>query len=292
MKFFVQQLVNGLSIGAQYSLWAVGYGLVYQVLGLMHFAHGDTLMFSAFVAYTLVAIGVPLWLVVILSMLVAALIAVIIEQTIYRPLISRGQTFLAFIGALAASLILRNIVTLVWGNGTKVFPNLINVGSVTVLGIRVSVLSLANLAIAIATVTTFQAFLNRTRHGQAILAVAQDRQMASVVGIADRKMVALVYALSGAIGMVGVILYVASFKALTISVGFRITLVAFVAAILGGIGRVKGAVIGGLLLGVAEAMIVGYISTVFLDAIVFALLMVFLIVRPYGIMGRKETVKL
>lgn len=292
MKFFVQQLINGLGIGAQYSLWAVGYGLVYQVLGLMHFAHGDTLMFAAFVALTLLLAGTPLWVAALASMAIAALVAVVIEQTIYRPLVLRGQTFLSFIGALAAGLMLRNVVSYFWGHNTRVFPTLIEPRTFEIFGIRVSNLAVMNLTVAVIVVVLFQVFLDRTRFGQGILAVSQDRRMARIVGIPERKTTAAVYALSGAIGMIGVLLYVANFKVLTIGVGFRITLVAFVAAILGGIGTVRGAVVGGLLLGISEAMIVGYVSTVLRDAIVFSLLAMFLIVRPHGLMGRREVVKL
>lgn len=292
ISFFIQQLVNGLGIGGQYALWAVGYGLVYQVLGLMHFAHGDTIIFASFVAFSLLLAGVPLPLVAIISMSVAAAIATGIQRIIYRPLLLRGQTFLAFIGALAAGLLLRNGVSLIWGNYTVVFPDMIKPSILEIAGIRLSTLPLVNLLIALIVVILFQLFLDRTRYGQAIVAVAQDRQMAGAVGVPESRMVAVVYGLSGAIGVIGALLYVSSFKALTISVGFRITLVAFIASILGGIGTVRGAVIGGLMLGVAESMIVAYVSTLYRDAIIFGLLAAFLVIRPHGLMGRRQEVKL
>jgi branched-chain amino acid transport system permease protein len=284
--------VNGVGIGSQYALFAVGYGIVYQVLGLMHFAHGDTLMFASFVAITLLETGLPLLAVALIVMALAGGVAVLIERGVYRPLIRRNQLFLAFIGAIGAGLLLRNLVSLIWGNQTRVAEEMITPVIYEVAGIRLSNGSLISIGVAVVTVAAFQLFLDRTRHGQAILAVAQDRDMAAVVGIPERRLVSLVYALSGAIGMVGALMSMSSFRTVTIGSGFRTTLVAFVAAILGGIGTVRGAVFGGLALGVLESMIVAYVSTTLRDAIVFTVVAVFLVLRPHGMMGRKETVKL
>jgi branched-chain amino acid transport system permease protein len=291
VRFFVQQLVNGISIGSQYALFAVGYGIVYQVLGLMHFAHGDTLMFASFVAITLLELGAPLVVVTVATMAVAAAVAVLIERGIYRPLLRRRHVFLAFIGAIGAGLLLRNIVSLIWGNETMVAPEMIAPYVFQIGGIRLANGALISIGVAVVTVVAFQLFLDRTRHGQAILAVAQDRDIAAVVGIPERRLVSLVYALSGAIGMIGALMSLSSFRTVTIGSGFRTTLVAFVAAILGGIGTVRGAVAGGLALGILEAMIVAYVSTTLRDAIVFTIVGAFLILRPHGLMGRKETVR-
>ncbi|MDF5758300.1 branched-chain amino acid ABC transporter permease [Spongiactinospora sp. TRM90649] len=293
MTYFLQQFVNGLSIGAQYSLWCVGYGLVYQVLGLMHFAHGDTLIFSAFFAATLMVLGVPFWLVVVAAMALAAVLAICIERAIYRPLMSRNQLFMAFIAAMAAGFILRNLVQRFWGVQPRVFPEgLLPSGSIMIGEIRIGHLALMNLAVAIVIVVAFQLFLNRSRHGQAILAVSQDRSTAELMGIKVNRIVALVYGLSGAIGMVGVFMYITSFRTITIGLGFLITLKAFIAAIIGGIGSIRGAVLGGMVLGVLEAMVSAYLSTTLLEAIVVVCLVAFLIVRPNGIVGIKESVKL
>lgn len=293
MRLFIQQFVNGLGVGAQYALWTVGYGLVYQVLGLMHFAHGDTLVFAAFVAFSLVTAGVPFLLAGLIAMAVGAALAVAIERTVYRPLLKRGEVFLAFVGALAAAFILRNIIQMIWGNKTRVFAQDSLPRSTWVLfDIRVSSLSILNFACAMLVVVAFQAYLKHTKNGQAIIAVAQDRETAAMMGIPVNRIIALVYALSGAIGVIGVMLYVANYSTLTIGLGFSITLKAFIAAIIGGIGSVRGAVLGGLLLGVLEAMIGTYISTMMLDAILFTALGLFLVFRPSGLIGRREVVKL
>lgn len=293
MNLLIQQLINGVSIGSQYALWTVGYGLVYQVLGLMHFAHGDTLIFAAFVFTTLVIAGVPLWIAALIAMVVAAAIAVLIERGIYRPLMSRKQIFMAFIAAMAAGFILRNIARLTWGVtpvtiGEGLFPS----ETYMLAGFRITTNAILNIAIALIVVITFQLFLNRSRHGQAIIAVSQDRETAELMGINVNRIVALVYALSGIIGMLGLILYITNFRTITIDLGFTITLKAFIAAIIGGIGSIRGAFIGGMALGILESLVGAYISTTLLDAIVIAVLIVFLIFRPNGFVGVKKAVKL
>ncbi|MEU8251453.1 branched-chain amino acid ABC transporter permease [Nonomuraea sp. NPDC048916] len=293
MTYFLQQLVNGLSIGAQYSLWCVGYGLVYQVLGLMHFAHGDTLIFAAFFAAGLLAMGVPFWLVVIVAMALAAVLAIGVERGVYRPLMSRKQLFMAFIAAMAAGFILRNLVQLIWGVQPRTFPEgLLPSGSIDLGDVRIGHLAIMNFVVAVAIVVGFQLFLSRSRHGQAIVAVSQDRSTAELMGIKVNQIVALVYGLSGAIGMVGVFMYITNFRTITIGLGFVITLKAFIAAIIGGIGKIRGAILGGMVLGVLEAMVSAYLSTTLLEAIVVLCLVAFLIVRPNGIVGIRESVKL
>lgn len=293
MNLFIQQLINGLSVGSQYALWTVGYGMVYQVLGLMHFAHGDTLIFAAFVFVTLVVAGVPLWGAAIAAMIIAAIIAVLIERGIYRPLMQRKQIFMAFIAAMAAGFILRNIARLIWGVspvsiGEGLFPS----ETFSVLGFRITTNMILNVVIAAVVIIGFQIFLAKSRHGHAISAVSQDRDTAELMGINVNRIVALVYALSAVIGMIGLILYVTNFRTITIDLGFTITLKAFIAAIIGGIGSIKGAFIGGMSLGILESLVGAFISTTLLDAIVITVLVIFLLVRPNGFVGIKKAIKL
>lgn len=293
MTYFLQQLVNGLSSGAQYALWCVGYGLVYQVLGLMHFAHGDTLVFSAFFASTLLLIGVPFLLAALLGTALAVIIAIGIERLVYRPLISRNQVFMAFVAAIAAGFLLRNIVQLFWGVRPRIYPEgLLPSWSADIAGIQINAVAVLNLVVAVAVVGVFQFFLVKSRHGQAIVAVSQDRGTAELMGIRVGRIVALVYGLSAAIGMVGLFMYLASFRTLTISLGFAITLKAFIAAIIGGIGSIRAAVLGGLTLGVVEAMVSSYLSSLLLEAFVVLFLILFILVRPNGLIGIKDTLKL
>jgi branched-chain amino acid transport system permease protein len=293
MHEFMQQLVNGVARGSEYALWTVGYGLVYQVLGLMHFAHGDTLLVCLYIAFTfVVTLAAPLYIALPAVIVIGAIIAMTIERAVYRPLVVRGDTISAFIAALGAAYIIRNFVTLEWGRDVHVLPDLLPSRFITVQGIVIDTTPMLVLATAVLVVGIFGVFLRRTRSGQAILLIAQDRSTAALMGIPVARMVTLVYALSGAIGVIGALLFFATNRTLDPTLGLFITLKAFVAAIIGGIGRIEGAILGGLLLGILEVLVIGYVSDTFSDAIVFGILAFVLIVRPNGLLGRRELVKL
>jgi branched-chain amino acid transport system permease protein len=292
MQLFAQQLVNGLAVGSQYALWAVGYGLVFQVLGLMHFAHGDTLLLCLYITFALVVSAMlPFYVAALVVLLLAAFLAMVVYQGVYRPLIARNDAASAFIAALGAAFILRNIAILLFGRQSRVFPPLLPQLSVTVGGIFVILTPFVMLALALGVVAVFGVFLKRNRYGQAIGYLAQDREAAALVGVPVRLMVTLVYALSGVIGMVGALLFISTYGVLDSTTGFFITLKAFVAAMIGGIGRIEGAILGGLLLGVLEGLIVAYISTLYVDALVFAILGIILLVKPSGFLGRTNILR-
>jgi branched-chain amino acid transport system permease protein len=293
MTLFLQQVLNGLSRGSEYALWTVGYGLVYQVLGLMHFAHGDTLLVCLYIAFTfVVTLAMPFWAAALISIAAGAALAMIVERSVYRPLVIRNDNVSAFIAALGAAYILRNISTLIWGRDAKVFPEVFPQAFINVGGIVFSTTPPVVLGITLAVVTIFVLFLRKTRTGQAIVLIAQDRSIAPLMGIPVSRLVTLVYALSGMIGVIGALLFVATNGSLDPTIGFFMTLKAFVAAIVGGIGRIEGAILGGLLLGILEALIIGYVSSAYVDAIVFSILGAILIIRPSGLLGRQDVVKL
>ncbi len=158
--------------------------------------------------------------------------------------------------------------------------------------IRIGWIAVINFVVALVVVVAFQAYLRYSKTGQAITAVAQDRSTAELMGIPVNRIVAIVYGMSGAVGMLGLFMYLANFRTITIALGFAITLKAFIAAIIGGIGSIRGAMLGGLTLGVLESLVAGYVSTLLMDGIVILVLVAFLLVRPYGIVGTRETVKL
>jgi branched-chain amino acid transport system permease protein len=288
MDTLLQQLVNGLGIGSRIALWAIGYGLVYQVIGLFHFAHGDTIVFSAFVCYGLMTIGVPPAIAAIAAIVVGALLAVAIERAVYRPLIVRGQMFLGLVGALAVAMVLRNVATLVWGFDTKIIDlALVPQFTLKLAGTRIPGTTIINFVCALVVVAAAEYYLRKTRQGQAIEAVAADRYTAALMGIPIGRTIGFVYAVSSAVGVIGLLLFLSETRTLTVSLGFAITVKAFIASLLGGIGSIRGALLGGLLLGFAEAMIGGYVSSLWMDAILFSLLAILLVVRPRGLLGRR-----
>lgn len=292
MRLLVQQILNGAGAGSQYALWAVGYGLVYQVLGLMHFAHGDVLGLALFIFFTLLMThSWPLAVAVLAVLVIGALLSSAVWYTTYKPLVVRGQSAGAFTAALGAALVIRNAIEQIWGPGTKAFTEIIPSSVFDVGGVKVSLVPLASLAIALVVVGLFDAFLLRTRYGQGVTALAQDRGAAALMGINVGRTTAMVYALSGLIGVVGGVLFVANYRAVAIGVGFVITLKAFIAAIIGGMNSLKGAVIGGVLLGVTESLLAAYVTTTYRDALVFTLLVVMLVLRPNGLFGRAPSLK-
>lgn len=286
MELLLQQIINGLGSGSQYALWGAAYGIVYAVLGLMHFAYGDTLIVGGLTSFTLVMAGLPFPIAVLIAMLIAAPIAVAIEKLCYTPLMKRNHAMLAFVAALAVAGILRNIATLIWGTDTKVFPALVQTRMIQLGDLNINVLPLATLAISIVLVLLFQRFLDRTRTGRSIQAVAQDREIAPAMGINVGFITAAVYALSAVIGVLGLALYVANTRVLDVGLGFTITLKSFLVVIIGGMGSIRGAVAAGLMIGVVESLVSSYVSSRLVDAIVFSLLVGLLLLRPQGLFGR------
>jgi branched-chain amino acid transport system permease protein len=293
MALLAQQMVNGLGIGSVYALWAVGYGIVYQILRTMHFAYGDSVGLVVFVAFGLMVTGsVSPVVALLLALAAAAVLGAVVERVAYRPLVRRGELWRAFMSALGAALILRNVIQLGWGTTPRNFPTLLSERVWRIGGIVVTSTPLISLGIAALVVGGFVVFLRWTKHGQAVLCVAEDRTTAQLMGINVGATVSLVYALSGVFGAVGMILYVSNVSTFSLTTGFFVTLKAFTGAIIGGIGRIEGAVLGGLLLGVFEALVVGYISSLYRDAIVFGLLAVVLLMFPDGLLGKRSVVRL
>ena len=282
----LQQVVNGLGTGSQYALWGAAYGLVYAVLGLMHFAFGDTLIIGALTSFTLVMAGVPFPIAVLIAMCIAAPIAVAIEKLCYTPLIKRHHMMMAFVAALAVAGILRNIATLVWGTDTKVFPSLIPKGLLPNRIHRHQRASAGEPRHLDHPRPDLPAFHGPHAHGQVDPGRRSDRAIAPAMGINVGFITAAVYALSAVIGVLGLALYVANTRVLDVGLGFTITLKAFLVVIIGGMGSIRGAVVAGLLIGVIESLVSSYLSSRMVDAIVFTLLVALLLLRPQGLFGR------
>lgn len=290
---FTQQVINGIQRGSEYALWAVGFGLVFQVMGVLHFAFGEALLLGLYLLFTLVVTAsLPVAIALPIVLVFAALLGVVVERVVYRPLVVRGQLLAGFVAALGAASILQNVIVVSWGRSPLVLPRIFPESTLHLGELTVSTTPFVVLGVALLVVIAFGAFRRRTRIGQAIGWVAEDRETAQLMGVNVARVYAYVYALSGVIGIVGAILFVNSFRTISITLGFVILLKGFIAAIIGGIGRLEGALLGGLLLGVIETLTIAYVSGVYVDVIAWSLLGVLLLVRPTGIMGRKDTLKL
>ena len=292
---FIQQLINGISLGSIYALIALGYTMVYGIVMLINFAHGDILMVGAYTGfYILEAMGPSPFSLVLsfaASMIVCALAGITIERFAYRPLRSAPRLN-SLITAIAVSLILQNgarVLPFV-GPNPRQFPTMptvnISIGIFSISNIQVIVI-----VVSIVLMLALNYIINRTKIGKAMRAVSYDMKAASLMGISVNKVVAFTFALGSVLAAAGGILFATAYPQIDPTMGSMPGLKAFVAAVLGGIGSVPGAMLGGYILGVAETMTKGFLSSQFSDAISFSILILILLVKPTGIMGTKIRVK-
>jgi branched-chain amino acid transport system permease protein len=300
LQILPQQLVFGVTLGTAYGLIAIGYTMVYGVLFMINFAHGDVFMIGAYIGWAVLGIlfashVVPLNPVVILplllvaAMVVTGLLGLLLERLAYRPLYQRGATRLGpLISAVGASVFLQNAVMLIAGAREKVFMTYAifpRTWRFSLGGINVSVLVVVIAGCALAMMLGLNWLVQRTWLGRSIRAVAEDREMAAAMGIDVWRVVALTFAIGSALGGAAGVLIGFYYTQINFYMGYSAGLKAFTAAVLGGIGNVRGAMLGGLLLGVVESLAVTFINPAFKDAIAFVVLILVLMFRPGGILG-------
>jgi branched-chain amino acid transport system permease protein len=297
MTTFLQQLVNGISLGSIYALIALGYTMVYGVLRLINFAHGDVYMIGAYTGYYLSRklkgdepslLGA---LVVMLgAMLVCAILGVIIERFAYRP-VRRAARLTLLITAIGVSLLIENGAQLVFGPDPKFFPSLAPRADFIVGGVRLTSEQLTVIALSFLLMVLLRFFILKTRTGKAMRAVSFNLDAAKLMGISTDRIIAITFALGSALAAAAGVLIGMQIPKIDPLMGINYGLKAFVAAVLGGIGNVPGAVLGGLLIGTSEVMVVGYLSSTYRDAIAFGILILVLLLRPQGILGRAQKEK-
>jgi branched-chain amino acid transport system permease protein len=296
MDTFVQQLINGLNIGAIYALIALGYTMVYGILRLINFAHGDIYMVGAFAGYFIaLKLGLgPSWggllFVLIGSMVVAAVVGIAIERFAYRP-VRKYARMTTLIMAIGVSLLLENLFVALFGGQGRGFPQLINDTTFPLFGnAAISKSQILIFAVSIALMVILQWIIFKTKVGTAMRAVSFNLNSAKLMGINTDAIIMFTFALGSALAAAGGVLTAQYSPTIDPLMGITTGLKAFVAAVLGGIGNIPGAVLGGLLIGVAETMVVGYgssigIQSTYRDAVAFAILILVLLVRPSGILG-------
>jgi branched-chain amino acid transport system permease protein len=283
--YFIQQLINGLAAGSIYALIAVGYNMVYGMLELINFAHGDIYMFGTFIALSLLVDHFPVPIAIVLACLAGGLTGVLVERVAYRP-VRNAPRVVPMLSAVGAALVLRNVAQLIWGTSTRPFPELFPTHMIAIGGINVNSLQIIIMFLALGLTGIFALIMNKTKLGKATHCVAQDIPAAKLMGIEVNWIITFVYLAGGFFGVAGGILFSMSY-ATWIGMGFLGTMKAWIACIIGGIGSLKGAFVGGLLLGVTEAFISGFISSAYRDAIAYGLVIIVLVVWPKGIFGRQ-----
>lgn len=285
---FFQQLVNGLVIGAVYALAALGYSMVYGMIRMMNFAHGDILMFGTFLTLTFSMLGLPLYLSLPLGMLTGMLVALIVARLAYMPLLDRPRNALV-LTSVGASFFLVNLAQLLWGASVRPFPSpevlttTHEIGSVIISDFQILIMVVCLVSLG---VLTF--FVTRTRLGIAMRATSANMTAARLMGIPARFVVYVTFAIGSLMAVLGGVLIGTYYNAVWPTMGFKIGLAAFSASILGGIGSLPGAVLGSFLIGVAESLGASYISSGFRDGVAFAVLILILLVRPWGLIGQPE----
>ena len=288
---FIQQLINGLALGSVYALLALGYTMVYGIIQLINFAHGEIYMIGAFAGfYSATTLKLPLIPTLLVAMAVSSLAGIIIEKIAYKPLRNSPRITL-LITAIGVSLLLQNSMRILVGSDPEPFPDLINAGALNIGAVQIQWKTILMFLVSALLVIVLQFIVYKTKLGKAMRAASQDIEAASLMGINVNNTISFTFALGSALAGIAGVLVAISYPSITPYIGVMPGLKSFVAAVLGGIGSIPGALVGGLLIGILETLSKAYISTSFSDAIVFGILILILLIKPSGLLGKKANVK-
>lgn len=291
MRNVLEQLINGLSTGSIYALIALGYTMVYGIARMINFAHGDIIMVGAYALYVAVSIlKLPVIPAVIFTIVVCAILGITVEKVAYKPL-RKAPSLAVLITAIGVSYLLQNLALLIFDATPIPFQSVIQVPSITIGGLTISGVTMVTLVITIISMVILTLFINKTKAGSAMRAVSEDKGAAELMGINVNQTISLTFAIGSALAAVAGILYICQYQSLRPTLGALPGIKAFVAAVLGGIGNVPGAMLGGIVLGIIESMSKAYISTELSDAIVFGVLVIVLLVKPTGLLGKRKSEK-
>lgn len=288
---FLTQVLNGLQLGSIYALVALGYTMVYGIILLLNFAHGDIIMFGSYVAWiALVQLGLNPAIAVLLAIFGCVLLGVLIDKVAYAPL-REAPRLSILITAIGVSYLLENGVQLLLGADAKVIPSIIDLGTVQVFGSTLSGTALLTVAVTIVATVVLTLLVQKTRLGKAMRAVSEDMGAARLMGVNVNSTISFTFAVGSALAGIAAILYTMAYQQVSPTMGVMLGTKAFVAAVLGGIGSIPGAVIGGLIVGFSEVFVAAFGLSVWQDAVVFLLLILVLVVKPTGLLGRPVTEK-
>lgn len=290
---FISNLINGISLGSVYAIIALGYTMVYGIAKMLNFAHGDVIMVGAYVSFCTTAyLGLPPIVSVLFAMIVCTILGILIEGLAYKPL-RRATSLAVLITAIGMSYFLQNVALLIWGSAPKVFGSVVPFDSLSLFDgkLIVTAESILTVAACIIIMVCLVFFTKKTRMGKAMRAVSEDKDAAELMGINVNVTISVTFAIGSALAAIAGVLLCSAYPTLVPTTGSMPGIKAFTAAVFGGIGSIPGAMIGGILLGIIEIFSKSYISTSLSDAIVFAVLIVVLLVKPTGILGKKITEK-
>ena len=288
---FLNYLVSGLSLGSVYAIIALGYTMVYGIAKMLNFAHGDVIMVGAYVCFfAFTRYGLNPFISVILAMLVCTCLGIVIEKLAYKPL-RAAPSLAVLITAIGVSYLLQNLALLFWSSNPKVFNSIIPNKSIDIGGLTVSYITLLTIAVCIVIMIVLTTFINKTKLGKAMRAVSEDKGAAQLMGIDVNTTISVTFAIGSGLAAIAGVLLCSAYPNLTPTTGSMPGIKAFTAAVFGGIGSIPGAFLGGLMLGVIENLAKAYISTQISDAIVFGVLIIVLLVKPAGLLGKRAQEK-
>ncbi len=289
MMSFLSYLINGISLGSVYAIIALGYTMVYGIARMLNFAHGDVIMVGGYAAFTVMMYygGNP-WMALIVAVVVCTVLGITIETIAYRPLLEAASPLAVLITAIGVSYFLQNVVLLIFGSAAKSFQSMINVPNLKLAdgALTISGTAMVTIGSVIVIMIALTLFINRSKPGQAMQAVSEDKGAAQLMGINVNRTIMLTFAIGSGLAAIAGILLCSAYPSLTPYTGSMPGIKAFVAAVFGGIGSIPGAMVGGILLGVIEILAKAYISSQLADAIVFAVLIIVLLVKPTGLFGK------
>lgn len=290
MSSFVSYLINGISLGSVYAIIALGYTMVYGIAKMLNFAHGDVIMVGGYAALTMMTVsGAHPLLAILVAVIVCTTLGITIERVAYRPLRGAASPLAVLITAIGVSYLLQNLALLIFGANTKSFQSVVTIAPIKLAdgAINITGETIVTIAACIVIMVGLTTFIKKTKAGQAMLAVSEDKGAAQLMGINVNGTIALTFAIGSALAAIAGVLLCSAYPSLTPYTGAMPGIKAFVAAVFGGIGSITGAMIGGILLGVIEILGKAYISSQMADAIVFAVLIIVLLVKPTGLLGKQ-----
>ncbi|MBQ7277631.1 MAG: branched-chain amino acid ABC transporter permease [Clostridia bacterium] len=284
---FLSQCINGLQLGSIYALVALGYSMVYGIIRLLNFAHGDVIMIGAYIALLTIGAGVNPALAVVLTILGCVFISVLIERVAYRPLRSAPRISL-LITAIGISLLLQNLAQLLFSANTRPYPGaaIIPTKALRLGALSLSLSTIVTILVSVGAMTALHLLIQKTRIGKAMRAVSEDTGAAQLMGIDINKVISVTFAIGAALAGMGSVLFCCRYPIVNPNIGSMLGLKAFVAAVLGGIGSIPGAVVGGFAIGFAEVLVTALGFSAWTDAVVFVILIVVLLFKPAGLLGR------
>ena len=290
---FLSNLINGISLGSVYAIIALGYTMVYGIAKMLNFAHGDVIMVGAYICYCAMSyLGLPPLVGVVMAMVVCTVLGMIIERLAYKPLRQAGS-LAVLITAIGVSYFLQNAAQLIWKSDPKVFPSVVELPALKLFGgeLIISSVSIVTVLCCIIIMVALTMFTGKTKMGKAMRAVSEDKGAAQLMGINVNSTISMTFAIGSGLAAIAGVLLCSAYPTLVPTTGSMPGIKAFTAAVFGGIGSIPGALLGGILLGIIEIFAKAYISTQFSDAIVFAVLIVVLLIKPTGLLGKKISEK-